>query len=189
MSTSGDRTKFWPLIEKRYGQPMTYWFSVMKDLEGRKYPEQIAYLKEEHGFNQAHANALVMFSRGSVSTQRYTTLKDYLAKEADVEQAITIKDIFKAAKSAYPKGEVVIAWNKPLFKLGETYLFGVSTTKNYLLVGPHTAGEGAIKELKPHLEGYKVNKKTFEVPSDWDVDTKLIKQVCKVIKASAEKGK
>jgi uncharacterized protein YdhG (YjbR/CyaY superfamily) len=186
-STSGDRSKFWPLIEKRYGQPMTYWFSVMKDLEGRKYPEQIAFLKEEHCFNQSHANALVMFSRGSASTQRFTTLKGFLEAEADAEQAITIKDIFKAAKAKYPKGEVVIAWNKPMFKVGETYLFGVATTKKYLLVGPHTAGEGAIKALKKDLDGYKTNKKTFEVPSDWEVDPKLIQQVCKVILDSSKK--
>ena len=40
---------------------MKYWFQVMKDLEGLKYPEQVAFLKEEHGFSQAHANALVMY--------------------------------------------------------------------------------------------------------------------------------
>ena len=187
MAVSGNRTQYWPLIEKKYGQPMTYWFNVMKDLEGRKYPEQIAFLKEEHGFSQAHANALVMYSRGSTTTQRYTTLDGYLKAEADVEQAITIKDIFKAAKAKYPKGQVVIAWNKPLFKVGETYLFGVSTTKKYLLVGPHTAGEGAIQALKSDLDGYKSNKKTFEVPSDWDVDAKLIQKVCKVILDSSKK--
>ncbi|NDA58106.1 MAG: DUF4287 domain-containing protein, partial [Actinobacteria bacterium] len=38
---------------------MRYWHSVMKDIVDLKYPQQIAYLKEEHGFSQAHANALV----------------------------------------------------------------------------------------------------------------------------------
>lgn len=181
MAGSGDRTQYWPLIEKRYGQPMKYWFDVMKDLEGQKYPEQVRFLKEEHGFSQAHANALVMFSRGSASTRKYSTLAAYLAAEADEEQSITIKDIFKAASAKYPKGKVVIAWNHPLFMIGDQYIFGVSVTKKYLLIGPHTAGEGAIKALKPLLEGYIVNKKTFQVPSDWEVDAKLVQNVVKTI--------
>ena len=184
-STSGDRTQFWPIIEKRYGQPMKYWFDVMKDLEGRKYPEQIAFLKEEHGFSQAHANALVMYSRGSTTTQKYKNLAAYLAAEADEDQAETINLIFKAAKAAFPKGTVVVAWNHPFFVVGEKYLFGVSTTKRYILIGPHTAGTSAIEELAPLLEGYKTNKKTFEVPSDWDVDTKLIKAVAKLMHSRA----
>ena len=180
-ASKGDRTKFWPLIEKRYGQPMSYWFSLMKDLEGKKYPEQISYLKEEHGFNQSHANALVMYSRGSVSTQKYNSLKAFLDSEADAEQSTTIRGIFSAAKAKYPKGQVVIAWNKPMFKVGDSYLFGISITKNYLLIGPHTNGDGAIKALKKDLEGYKSNKKTFEVPSDWQVDPRLVQKICKII--------
>ena len=40
----------------------------MKRLAGKRYPEQMAYLRENHGFSQAHANALVMYSRGSTSS-------------------------------------------------------------------------------------------------------------------------
>lgn len=65
--------------------------------------------------------------------------------------------------------------------IGDQYIFGVSVTKKYLLIGPHTAGEGAIKALKPLLEGYIVNKKTFQVPSDWEVDAKLVQNVVKTI--------
>ena len=72
-SKDSSREAHFPLIEKKYGQKMSYWFSVMKDLEGQKYPEQIAYLRENFGFSQAHANALVMFSRGSVSAKRFDT--------------------------------------------------------------------------------------------------------------------
>jgi hypothetical protein len=63
-----------PAIEKRYGEKMAYWFKVMAKLEGRKYAEQVAHLKENYGFSQAHANALVMYSRGSESSQRFTTM-------------------------------------------------------------------------------------------------------------------
>jgi hypothetical protein len=67
------RDAHFPAIEKKYGKKMSYWFKVMASLEGQKYPDQIAHLRENYGFSQAHANALVMYSRGSVSAHRYET--------------------------------------------------------------------------------------------------------------------
>ena len=148
----------------------------MKDLEGLKYPEQIAYLKEEHGFSQVHANALVMYSRGSTSSKRFDTLADFLKNEDAVKQK-TIKKIFKVIQEKYPKSELVIAWNKPMIKINEKYVFGVATTKNYLLIAPFDAD--TIDVLRPKLKDYKVNKKTIEVPSDWKVDEKLLLTIVK----------
>ena len=68
MAHNPDRASYFPAIEKKYGQPMAYWFDVMAELAERTYPEQISYLRENHGFTQAHANALVMYSRGSTTT-------------------------------------------------------------------------------------------------------------------------
>ena len=73
MPKDPSREAHFPAIEKKYGEKMAYWFKVMAKLEGKKYPEQIAHLKENYGFSQAHANALVMFSRGSESSQRLRT--------------------------------------------------------------------------------------------------------------------
>ena len=70
---------FFPAIEKKYGQPMSYWFDQMEQVADRKYPEQIAFLKENHGFSQAHANALVMYSRGvHERAAGQDTLEEYL---------------------------------------------------------------------------------------------------------------
>jgi hypothetical protein len=49
MAEKVDRSKresHFPAIEKRYGEPMSYWFSQMKKVKEKKYPEQIAFLKE-----------------------------------------------------------------------------------------------------------------------------------------------
>jgi len=71
------REAHFPAIEKKYGEKMSYWFKVMAALEGKKYPEQIAHLRENYGFSQAHANALVMYSRGSTSARRFETPAQY----------------------------------------------------------------------------------------------------------------
>ena len=65
------REAHFPAIEKRYGEKMAFWFKVMGQIKDEKYPAQIAYLRENYGFSQSHANALVMYSRGSTSSRRH----------------------------------------------------------------------------------------------------------------------
>ena len=156
---------------------MKYWFQVMQDLADLKYPQQVAFLKEEHGFSQQHANALVMYSRGSKSAKRFGTMADFL-KGVDTRQAKTVKAIFKAIQSKNPKLEFAIAWNKPMLKSGDKYVFGVATAKNHILLAPF---DGKIlSKMKKELAEYKVNKKTVEVPNDWKVDAKLLNQMVKL---------
>jgi len=33
-----ERSAHFPKIEAKYGQPMKYWFGVMKEISDRKYP-------------------------------------------------------------------------------------------------------------------------------------------------------
>lgn len=170
------REAHFPAIEKRYGEKMGYWFKVMAKLEGKKYPEQIAYLKENHGFSQVHANALVMYSRGSETSRRFEKPSDYY-KTLSPEQRKTIKAIFKAITKQYPQLELVIAWNQPMVKLDSTYIFGASAAKNHILLAPWN--QEVLKTFTPKLSQFRVNKKTFCVPNDWDVDTTLILAIIK----------
>jgi len=36
---SSARSEYFPAIERRYGQPISHWFSVMDEVEGQRYPE------------------------------------------------------------------------------------------------------------------------------------------------------
>jgi uncharacterized protein YdhG (YjbR/CyaY superfamily) len=170
-SDKSDRSSYFPTIEKKYGQPMSYWFSQMKEREGAKYPEQIAFLKEEHGFSQAHANALVMYCRGSETTRRFGTLDEYL-KASDAQTSKTVRAIFASLQKKYPKLELVIAWNQPMLKLGDDYAFGLSTHTQHILIAPW--GKAALAQVAAGIDGYKTNKKTIQVPIDWKVDVKLL---------------
>lgn len=170
------REAHFPAIEKRYGEKMAYWFKVMASLEGKKYPEQVAHLKESYGFSQAHANALVMYSRGSTTSRRFEKPSDYY-KTLTPQQAKTMKAIFTAITTRYPQLELVIAWNKPMVKLGTTYIFGASAAKNHILLAPWN--QEVLKAFAPKLSQYTLNKKTFAVPNNWDVDTTLILGIIK----------
>jgi uncharacterized protein YdhG (YjbR/CyaY superfamily) len=165
-----DRAAHFPKIEAKYGQPMKYWFGVMKEIADRKYPEQIAFLKE-HGFSQAHANALVMYSRGSKSSKRFDDFAGFLEKHDAIKQK-TLRKVFRVIQKKYPKLDLVIAWNQPMLKLGTSYVFGASVAKNHILIAPFN--EKVLKSMSQDLEGYKVNKKTVQVPVDWKVDERLL---------------
>ena len=150
---------------------MSYWFTQMKKVKGEKYADQMAFLQEKHGFSRAHANALVLFLKGSTSSRRYETFDEYLAT-LDETKAKTIRSIFATLTAKFKKAEVVIAWNQPMLKQDSRYLFGASAQKAHILIAPFNAD--IIDELRPRLEGYEVNKKTIRVPVDWKVDKKLL---------------
>ncbi len=170
------REAHFPAIEKRYGEKMSYWFKVMKALDGQKYPEQIAHLRENYGFSQAHANALVMYSRGSVSAHRHETPGQYY-KSIDPAQAKTVRAIIKAITDKYPDLELVIAWNQPMLRIETFYVFGASVSKNHISIAPWSAE--VLDKFRPKLGEYRVAKKTIAVPNDWAVDVKLLQAMVK----------
>ncbi len=165
------REAHFPSIEKKYGEKMSYWFKVMADLEGKKYPEQIAHLRENFGFSQAHANALVMYSRGSISAKRFDTPTAFY-KTVTPAQAKTMRKIFKIILDKYPKAELVIAWNQPMIRINESYVFGATTSSKRILMSPWSAD--VISDFAPKMSDLVVLKKTIGVPNDWEVDSKLI---------------
>ena len=148
----------------------------MKEIKDEKYPQQIAYLRENYGFSQAHANALVMYSRGSTSAKRFETPADYY-KTVDAKQATTMRKIFKMIQTKYPKTELVIAWNQPMLKLGNDYIFGATATKKHILMAPWSTD--VLADFADRLEHLDLKKKTIGIPNDWKVEEKLILDMVK----------
>ena len=174
MVQQADRESFFPAIEKRYGKPMSHWHREMKKVAGKKYPEQMAFLQDEHGFSRAHANALVQYSRGSTSSKRFESVDDYLAPHDEIKQK-TARAILKAVTDAYPDAQVLIAWNQPMVKLDEAYVFGLGVFNRHILIAPFNSD--VIDEFRDRLDGYELNKKTIKVPVDWDVDVDLLRDL------------
>ena len=52
---------YFPSIEKKYGQPVEHWFTVLRGAGDRKHMELVSLLKTEHGLGHGHANALVAY--------------------------------------------------------------------------------------------------------------------------------
>ena len=175
-TNDGDRSQFFPAIEKKHGLPVSHWLSELSELGEAKYPEQIAYLRENHGFSQTHANAVVMHFRGSTTSKRFSTPKQYFA-QLDPQKKKTAELIFSTVMEKYPKLELVIAWNQPMLRIDGKYVFGLSTSKNHLTLNPFSTD--VLESMESKLSGYKVNKNTFVVPVDWKVDAALLRAIVK----------
>jgi len=175
-TNDGDRSQFFPAIEKKHGLPVSHWLSELSELVEAKYAEQIAYLREKHGFSQAHANAVVMHFRGSTTSKRFSTPKQYFA-QLDPQKKKTAELIFSTIMEKYPKLELVIAWNQPMLRIEGKYVFGLSTSQNHLTLNPFSTD--VLELMSSKLSGYKVNKHTFVVPVDWKVDASLLRAMVK----------
>ena len=183
-ATDGDRGKFFPAIEKKHGQKISFWINRLKELETTKYPELVAYLKEEHGFSQAHANALVMYFRGSTTSKKFDSPATYFSG-LEPKTAKTLKAIFASITAKHKGLELVMAWNQPMLRLGKDYVIGLSVSKNHITINPFS-GEVLEKHAKK-LSEYKTNKKTFIVPLDWNIDSALLQSLAKARIAEIEK--
>ena len=113
----------------------------------------------------------MLYCRGSKSARRFNSLDDYLADAEDVKRH-TVTNIFKAITTKYPKMELVIAWNKPMLKLDDEYVFGLSVHTKHILLAPW--GDAIIDAFQDRLGDHEVNKKTIKVPVDWNIDKQLL---------------
>ncbi len=50
-------------IEKKYGQPIEHWLTLLKGLKDMKHMEMVNWLKTNHGMGHGHASALVGYLR------------------------------------------------------------------------------------------------------------------------------
>ena len=170
-STSGERSKQFPAIEKKYGQPVQYWLDLLSESGEEKYEPQMALLQEGHGFSRAHANTVVMTHRGSTTTRRFSDADAYF-NAVDPVGAKTARSIFQVMQKHAKGLELVTAWNQPMLKSGDSYVFGLNVGKNHITMGP--IGTNVIAEFADQLSSYKCGKKTFNVPLDWKVDKTLL---------------
>jgi hypothetical protein len=54
---------YFPSIEKKYGQPISHWKSLLAAMPGVRHSEMVAMLKNDHSMGHGHANAIVAHCR------------------------------------------------------------------------------------------------------------------------------
>ncbi len=174
-SNSGDRSKHFPAIEKKYGEKIDFWFRILKKLDATKYPEQVEHLRENYGFSQRMRMRLSCIS-GFNQLKKIQHSKRVL-RTLDSKVVKTVKKIFSEIRSKNPDLELVIAWNQPMLMNGKDYVFGLSVASSHILIAPWSTD--VLESFGSRLSKYQVNKKTFAVPHDWKVDGPLLRALVK----------
>jgi len=105
---------------------------------------------------------------------KYQSVKDYLAAH-DATKAKTLKSVIDFILAQFPELECKISWNVPTIHRNGKYVFGVAAYKNHLTLAPWSAT--IITNFQPRLEKYVVFKNCFQIPVDWAIDTKLVKDL------------
>jgi hypothetical protein len=54
---------YFPSIEKKYGQPIAYWKSLLAAMPPARHSDMVAMLKNDHGMGHGHATAIVVHYR------------------------------------------------------------------------------------------------------------------------------
>ena len=54
---------YFPSIEKKYGQPIAYWLSILGGMQDMAHMEMVNVLKTTYQMGHGHANALVAYYR------------------------------------------------------------------------------------------------------------------------------
>jgi uncharacterized protein YdhG (YjbR/CyaY superfamily) len=97
----------------------------------------------------------------------------YLSLPADQEQAT--KRFVNHIVENFPKLDLVLAWNQPMFKFETRYIVGFMPTKKHINL--LTLTDDAISALSTVLAGYKHGSRSIALPLDWSIDADLIKRI------------
>lgn len=111
-----------------------------------------------------------------MSLSRYNSVDDYL-NSLDATKAKTLRSVINLVLKGFPGLEAKLAWNVPQIHRNGENVFGVSALKRHLSLAPWS--EAVIDRFRVRLEGegYVVRRNLFQVPDDWPVDEKLIKDL------------
>ena len=115
-----------------------------------------------------------MHFRGSTTSRRFDGPEEYYAGLTAAQADLT-RAIFAAITKKYPKLELVMAWNKPMLRSGDQYVFAVSAAAKHLTLNPWSTD--VLQVFSDELGDLTVNKHTFLVPLDWKVNAPLLQRM------------
>ncbi len=115
---------------------------------------------------------------------RFKSVEDYLSR-LDPVKAQTIGAIIESVLEQFPELESKIAWNVPTIHRNGKYVAGICAYKNHLTFAPWSPR--VIEDFKAtRLQKFVVFKNCFQLPVDWKVDRRLLKDLVKARLAELE---
>src|SRR6266446_6138893 len=113
-------------------------------------------------------------NRKETKSPRFSSVKDYLAS-VDPTKARTLRSVIDVILAEFPDLESKISWNVPTIHRKGKYVFGMAAYKNHLTLAPWSPR--VIEDFKMRLGKFVVWKNCFQIPVDWKIDRKLVKDL------------
>jgi uncharacterized protein YdhG (YjbR/CyaY superfamily) len=113
-------------------------------------------------------------SRKEKNFSRFNSVEQYLAS-VDSTKATTLRSIIDLILTQFPELASKISWNVPTIHRNGKYVVGVCAYKRHLTFSPWSPR--IIEDFKERLGEFVVWKNCFQIPIDWKVDKKLLKDL------------
>ena len=105
---------------------------------------------------------------------KFNSVEDYLAS-LDPTKQTTLRSVIDVILTKFPELHSKISWNVPTIHRNGKYVVGICAYKNHLTFSPWSPR--VIEDFKVRLGKFVVFKNCFQIPVDWKIDRKLLKDL------------
>jgi uncharacterized protein len=105
---------------------------------------------------------------------KFNSVEDYLAS-LDPTKERTLRSAIDLILKQFPELESKISWNVPTIQRNGKYVVGICAYTNHLTFSPWSPR--VIGDFKVRLAKFVVFKNCFQIPVDWKIDRKLVKDL------------
>jgi len=109
-----------------------------------------------------------------MSSPKFSSVEEYLAS-LDPAKEKTLRSIIDLILTQFPQLESKVSWNVPTIHLKGKYVVGLAAYKGHLTFSPWS--RHVIEDFKVRLAKFVVFKNCFQIPVDWKIDRKLVKDL------------
>ena len=118
-----------------------------------------------------------------MSAPKFNSVEDYVTSVDPVKEK-TLRSIIDFILSEFPELEAKISWNVPTIHRDGKYVVGVCAYKHHLTFSPFSLL--VMKDFKVRLDKFVIKANCFQIPVDWKIDRKLVKDLVQARLAELE---
>jgi uncharacterized protein YdhG (YjbR/CyaY superfamily) len=105
---------------------------------------------------------------------RFNSVDEYLASQ-DPTKEKTLRSVIDFILTEFPELQSKISWNVPTIHRNGKYVAGICAYANHLTFAPWSPR--VIGKFKARLGKFVLFKTCFQIPVDWTIDKKLLKNL------------
>jgi len=105
---------------------------------------------------------------------KFNSVEEYLTSQ-DLRKERTLRSVIDFILTQFPELESKISWNVPTIHRNGKYVVGICAYQDHLTFSPWSPR--VINDFKVRLGKFVLFKNCFQIPVDWEIDRKLVKDL------------